>query len=66
MISGIFFGGNPRVIIEAVVDGNIDAFATVEIIEEYTEIIERIACVVSVRRSERFYTIPFAPNKPLK
>ena len=42
VISGIFFGGNPRMIIEAVVDGDIDAFATVDIIEEYAKIIERM------------------------
>ena len=40
VISGIFFGGNPRKVIEAVVDGNLNAYATPEIVEEYTEIIE--------------------------
>lgn len=40
VISGIFFGGNPRKIVEAIVDSNIDAYATPEIIEEYMEIIE--------------------------
>ena len=40
VISGVFFGGNPRKIIEKVVDGNFDAYATVEIIEEYMEIID--------------------------
>ncbi len=28
VISGIFFGGNPRKVIEAVVDGNLNAYAT--------------------------------------
>lgn len=40
VISGIFFGGNPRKVMEAVVDGNLNAYATPEIVEEYTEIIE--------------------------
>ncbi len=40
IISGIFFGGNPRKIIEAVADGNINAYATPEIVEEYMEIID--------------------------
>ena len=40
VISGVFFGGNPRKIIEKVVDGNFDAYATVEIIDEYMEIID--------------------------
>ena len=34
VISGIFFGGNPRKIVESVVDGKIEAIATKEIIEE--------------------------------
>ncbi len=40
VISGIFFGGNPRKIVEAVAAGSIDAYATTEIIDEYTEIID--------------------------
>ncbi|MBR2700265.1 MAG: putative toxin-antitoxin system toxin component, PIN family [Clostridia bacterium] len=45
MISGVFFGGFPRRVIEAVVDGRITACATREIVEEYLEIIrEMIAC----------------------
>ena len=40
VISGIFFGGNPRKIIESIVDDAIDSFATTEIIDEYMEIIE--------------------------
>lgn len=40
VISGMFFGGNPRKIIESIVDGDIAAFATTEIIDEYMEIIE--------------------------
>ena len=33
VISGIFFGGNPRRIVEQIVDGNIDAYATPEIVD---------------------------------
>ena len=40
VISGVFFGGNPRQIVEAVVDGNIDAYATTEIVDEYMGIID--------------------------
>lgn len=40
VISGIFFGGNPRKIVESVVDGKIEAIATKEIIEEYMEIVD--------------------------
>lgn len=40
VISGIFFGGNPRMIIEAVVSGRVDAYATAEILREYEEIVE--------------------------
>ncbi len=40
VISGVFFGGNPRKIVEAIVDGAINAYATAEIVDEYMEIIE--------------------------
>ena len=40
VISGVFFGGNPRQIVEAVVNGNINAYATTEILDEYMGIIE--------------------------
>lgn len=42
MISGVFFGGFPRRVIEAVVDGRITACATREIVEEYQEIIREM------------------------
>lgn len=45
IISAVFFGGNPRKIIEAIVDGIIsilNAFATTTIIEEYLEIIDEM------------------------
>ena len=35
VISGVFFGGNPRQIVEAIVDGDINAYATAEIVDEY-------------------------------
>ena len=39
-ISGVFFGGNPRRILEAIVSGSVNAYATIEIVTEYMEIIE--------------------------
>lgn len=39
VISGTFFGGNPRKILEAVVSHKLKASATTEIIEEYQEIV---------------------------
>lgn len=40
VISGVFFGGNPRRIVEAVVNGSINAYATAKIVDEYMEIID--------------------------
>ncbi len=42
VISGTFFGGAPRKVLEAVVDKTISAYATTEIIEEYTEIVQEM------------------------
>lgn len=42
VISGIFFGGYPRKILEAVADKQISAYATTEIINEYYEIIDEM------------------------
>lgn len=42
VISGTFFGGRPRQVLEAVVDGRVDAFATTEIVGEYQEVIEEM------------------------
>ena len=39
LISGVFFGGYPRKILEAVIDNHIKACATVDIVEEYKEIV---------------------------
>lgn len=42
LISGIFFGGLPRQILSAVVRRQITACATVEIIDEYEEIVQEM------------------------
>ena len=42
VISGTFFGGYPRKILEAVVSDNIDAYANKSIVNEYLEIIEEM------------------------
>ena len=42
VISGTFFGGASRKVLEAVVCRTISAFATTEIIEEYTEIVQEM------------------------
>ena len=40
--SGVFFGGAPRRVLEAISSGNVNAFATNEILEEYHETIDRL------------------------
>lgn len=42
VISGVFFGGNPRRVIEAVVEHSIDASASASILEEYDEIVQEV------------------------
>ncbi len=42
VISGIFFGGAPRQILNAIVTSDITACATAEIVEEYLEIIDEM------------------------
>ena len=42
VISGTFFGGAPRRVLEAVVDRTISAYATAEIVDEYTEIVQEM------------------------
>ena len=42
VISGTFFGGNPRKILESVVSHDLDASATTEIIGEYQEIVDEM------------------------
>ena len=40
LISGVFFGGNPRKIVEAIAFGGLNTYATTEIIDEYMGIVE--------------------------
>ncbi len=42
LISGIFFGGFPRAVIESVVEKIVEACASVEMIAEYEEIVKRM------------------------
>lgn len=42
VISGTFFGGAPRQVLEAVVDSQVSAYASAEIIGEYQEIVEEM------------------------
>ena len=42
VISGSFFGGNPRRVIEAVVDREVDASASAPILEEYDDVVTEI------------------------
>ena len=42
VISGTFFGGNPRRVIEAVAENKIKACASASITEEYIEIVEEL------------------------
>ena len=42
VISGVFFGGKPRMILEAVSDGRISAYASAEILDEYYEVVDEM------------------------
>lgn len=42
VISGIFFGGPPRRVIEAVLDHQMEAYASVEIVSEYQRVIQEM------------------------
>ena len=42
LISGVFFGGAPRRVLDAVIDSEISAFASLEIIDEYQEIVKEM------------------------
>ncbi len=42
VISGTFFGGFPRKVLEAVVDKKLSAYATAEIVDEYSEIVQEM------------------------
>lgn len=42
VISGVFFGGAPRRVVEAVIDSEVRANATGEIVEEYSRVVDRM------------------------
>ena len=42
LISGVFFGGAPRRVLDAVIDSKVSAFASPQIVEEYQEIVEEM------------------------
>jgi putative PIN family toxin of toxin-antitoxin system len=42
LISGVFFGGHPRRILSAIVNNQLTAFATTEIVDEYEEIVQEM------------------------
>ena len=42
VISGVFFGGAPRKVIEAVVDSRAQASATSEILDEYSRVVDEM------------------------
>ena len=42
LISGVFFGGMPRMVLSAIVSDKIKACATAEIIDEYIEIVREM------------------------
>lgn len=44
LVSGVFFGGFPRKILTAIVNGQIIACASAEIVNEYQEIVYEMIC----------------------
>ena len=42
LISGVFFGGSPRNVLEAIASGRVKASASAEIVDEYHEIVEEM------------------------
>ena len=42
LISGVFWGGHPKTILEMVVKGSVNVYATESIVKEYFRIIEKI------------------------
>lgn len=42
VISGTFFGGTPRRVVEAVVYGKVDASASAAILDEYDEVVQEV------------------------
>jgi len=43
ILTGVFFGGKPRIILESIVRGDITAFASKAIIEEYSETVQELS-----------------------
>ena len=43
VISALFFGGNPQDLLQLVIGKTLDAYASPSIIEEYNEVMDRIA-----------------------
>ena len=41
-VSGVFFGGKPQKVLEAIVDGDVSGLCSVEILQEYREIVQRM------------------------
>ena len=42
VISGTFFKGNPRRVLEAIIKSEVDAYATTDIVDEYQGVVRRI------------------------
>ncbi len=42
VISGTFFKGNPRRVVEAIIKSEVDAYATTDIVDEYQGVVRRI------------------------
>jgi len=42
VVSGTFFGGYPREVLLAVLDGKVDAYASADILEEYQDVIDEM------------------------
>ena len=61
MISGVFFGGAPRMVLNAIIDEKITACATLEIVEEYQEIVEEMIA----RKQGHLNQTPAAHTKEL-
>ena len=58
LLLALFFGGHPRQILEAVMQGNVAAYATREIIEEYEAAIAKMASRKR-RKLPRNFLLPF-------
>ena len=43
LISGVFFGGLPRMVLSSIVRGKVTACATAEIIDEYEDVVQEMA-----------------------